>query len=160
MGSKNIQRVVFAELADAKAVMVLVSTDFGHKLRAYDMIKATGVRLNSAGLVEARRDIIETGELLIAVSAEFRRLHTSCECPTTDEEINQGIADVVKFVADIKADDKAAGPVDKNPAHAAEDLRKFLTASGIGGSFPGDASGLIMGLSTGNPENDGTGLYL
>ncbi len=159
MESKNIQRVTFAELSDAKAVMIVLSTDFGHKVHAYRMIKSTGVRLNSAGLVEARRDIIETGELLIGVSAEFKRLHVSCPCPTTNDEISQLIADVVGMVADIKGDAEKAGPTDRNPQHAAEDLVKFLGVSGF--ELPeGFDPSTIVGLSDGNGDQPGTGLYL
>lgn len=160
MESKNIQRVVFAELADAKSVMVLVSSDFGHKLHAYQQMKSLGMRPNSAAMTEARRDTTETGELLIAVAAEFKRLHVDCDCGTTPEEISQGIADVVKFVAEIKADTEAAGPVDNNPAHAIEDLETFLNAVGapvppdvFGGSAP-DVRNARYG------DGDGTGLYL
>lgn len=161
MESKNIQRVVFAELADAKAVMVLVSTDFGHKLSAYNQIKSMGVRLNSAGLAEARRDITETGELLIGVAAEFKRLHGSCDCGTTDDEISQGIADVVKFVAEIKEDTELAGPTDKNPEHAAQDLSKFLDAVGFRGvALPFDASDLPDTRNASGGNEPGTGLYL
>lgn len=159
MKSKYIQRVVFVDLADAKSVMVLVSSDFGHKLHAYQQLKSLGMRPNSAAMTEARRDTTETGLLLIAVAAEFKRLHVDCDCGTTDEEISQGIADVVKFVAEIEADTDAAGPVDTNPAHAVEDLQTFLGA--VGAAIPpgmfGDAP------DTRNArygDGDGTGLYL
>jgi hypothetical protein len=156
MESKHIQRVTFAELADAKSVMVLVSNDFNQKGRAYEMMRAIGVRPNSGAMAEARRDVTAPGELLLAVTAEFRRLHVDCPCSTTDDEIREGEESIKVKLQEIKAEADKAGPTDDNPEHAAEDLLKFLGATGIPVPEGFDASQL-PGLSSGN---EGTGMYL
>lgn len=155
MESKHIQRVTFAELADAKTVMVMVADSAEHKWGAYRMLVQMGMRPNSGAMVEARRDIAETLGLLIAVSEEFRRLHVDCDCPTTDAEIEQGTAELRERLAGIEREQAAAGPVDTNPAHAADDLRKFLGIT-TGVQVPeGFDRSEIPGLSSG----EGTGFY-
>jgi hypothetical protein len=154
MESKNI-RVTFAELADVKAVMVLVSADLDTKWRAYTTLRSLGMRANSAAMAEARRDVSATAELLLVVTAEFRRLHTDCPCPTTDAEIAEGMESVEQLLSEVREHEAEAGPVDTDPGHAAEDLVKFLGATGIQVPEGYDRSE-IPGLSYG----DGTGMYL
>lgn len=156
MESKNIQRVTFAELSDAKSVMVLVQADIEHKWSAYRTMVSMGVRPNSGAMAEARKDIVETLQLMLAVTDEFQRLHTDCPCPTTNEEIEEGKSRLREALDRVNQEAAEAGPVDNDPAHAIEDLQKFLGATG----FPvpeGFDRMDVPGLSTGN---DGTGMYL
>lgn len=154
MESKNI-RVTFSNLEDVKLVMVLVSSDADQKYRAYKMLQQIGTRPNSASMAEARRDNIATLELLLSIGEEFERLHVDCPCPTTPEEVSQGLVQLRERIAEIKADDATAGPVDTDPVHAQEDLLKFLGATGIPVPEGFDRQE-IPGLSYGN----GTGMYL
>lgn len=161
MESKNI-RVTFSHLEDVKLVLVLVSSDADQKYRAYSMLKDMGQRPNSAAMAEARRDNIATLELLLSIAEEFKRLHVDCPCPTTPEEVDQGLTQLRERIEEIKADDASAGPVDNNPQHAMSDLRQFL--SDVGLSFPTDdelTGGQIPGTRNARFDgNDGTGLYL
>ncbi len=161
MESKNI-RVTFSHLEDVKLVMVLVSSDADQKYRAYSLLKSMGHRPNSAAMAEARRDNIATLELLLSIGEEFKRLHVDCPCPTTPEEVDQGLTQLRERIEDIKADDASAGPVDNDPQHAMSDLRQFLSDVGLpfptddeltGGQLPGTRNARFDG-------NDGTGLYL
>jgi len=159
MESKNIQRVTFAELADTKLVLVLLSADADQKYRAYRMLVQMGQRLNSAAMAEARRDNIATLELLLSVATEFRRLHVDCPCSTTPEEVEEGIKQIRERLDSVKADDASAGPIDTDPNHAAEDLVNFLSATGM--EIPeGFDPRSLPGLRAGNDPYDGTGLYL
>jgi hypothetical protein len=154
MESTNIQRVMFAELADAKAIMVMVATDLEQKWGAYQTLKSIGMRPNSGAMTEARRDITETIGLMIAVASEFRRLHVDCPCSTTDEEIETGITDLRERLAQIGQETADAGPVDTDPGHAIDDLQKFLGVVGV--QVPeGFDRREIPGMATG----DGTGFY-
>lgn len=154
MESKNIQRVMFAELADAKAVMVMVSTDLEQKWGAYSTLKSIGMRPNSGAMTEARRDITETIGLLMAVALEFQRLHVDCPCSTTDEEIETGITELRERLAQIERETADAGPVDTDPGHAVDDLQKFLGVVGV--QVPeGFDRREIPGMAT----DDGTGFY-
>ena len=155
MESKNIQRVTFAELSDAKSMMVLVQADIEHKWSAYRTMVSLGVRPNSGAMAEARKDITETLGLLLAVTDEFQRLHVDCPCPTTNEEIEAGKIELRKALDKVNREAEEAGPVDNDPVHAIEDLQKFLGATG----FPvpeGYDRQEIPGMAYG----DGTGLYL
>jgi hypothetical protein len=160
MESKNIARVTFAELDDVKSVMVLVSGELNDKGRAYSLMNASGIRKNSAAMVEARRDILATGELLLSILDEYRRLHVTCECPVTDEQIAQGQEEIRGNLNKVREDAANCGPVDESPEHAAEDLIKMLGASGVQLPPGFDPSALLPGLSTGNGDESGTGLYL
>lgn len=154
MESKNIQRVTFAELADAKAVMVMVSNDLEHKWGTYTTLKGIGMRPNSGAMTEARRDISETIGLLMAVALEFQRLHVNCPCPATAEEIETGIIELRERMAQIESETAAAGPVDTDPGHAIDDLQRFLGVVGVQVPEGYDRSE-IPGMSTG----EGTGFY-
>jgi hypothetical protein len=157
MESKHIQRVTFAELADAKAIMVMVAGDLEHKWSAYQTMKSLGVRNNSGAMAEARRDISDTIDLMITVASEFRRLHVDCPCSTTDEEIAEGIAELRRRETQLATETAEAGPVDTDPVHAIGDLQKFLGAVGLEvpeGFDRQDVPGLRY------DGNDGTGLYL
>lgn len=158
MESKNIQRVTFAELADAKAVMMMVATDLEQKWGAYQTLKSIGMRPNSGALTEARRDITETIGLMLAVAGEFRRLHVDCPCSTTDEEIETGINDLRERLAQITQETADAGPVDTDPGHAIDDLQKFLGVVGVQVPEGYDRS-QIPGMRYGE-LSDGTGTYL
>lgn len=154
MESKNIQRVTFAELADVKLFLVLIADNAESKWSAYKQMSALGMRPNSGAMTEARRDITETLGLYIAVTEEFRRLHVGCECPTTNEEIEDGIKELKSKLAEIEKETADAGPVDTDPGHAIADLRTFLGAVGM--QVPeGFDRKEIPGMSTG----DGTGFY-
>lgn len=159
MESKNIQRVTFAELADAKAVMVMVAGDLESKWGAYQTLKSIGMRPNSGAMTEARRDITETIGLMLAVAGEFRRLHVDCPCSTTDEEIETGITELRERLAQVTQETADAGPVDTDPGHAIDDLQKFLGMVGIPDVPEGFDRSQLPGMRYGE-LSDGTGTYL
>lgn len=157
MESKNIARVTFTLLVDVKAVMVMVAGRLDEMLRAYRMMSGIGVRANSPAMAEARKDVTNTLRLAIAVGEEFRRLHVDCECATTDAEIDEGNAIMRKILAEVQRDTVAAGPIDRDPEHAVDDLQKFLGVAGF--DVPEGFDRMqIPGMSV--DPNEGTGLYL
>lgn len=159
MESKHIQRVTFSILEDVRLVLILVSSEADMKYRAYKQMQSLGIRPNSGGMAEARRDNIATLELLLSISEEFQRLHVDCPCPTTPEEVDQALTRIRERIAEIKADDSSAGPTDTDPGHTIEDLRQFL--SDVGFPVPDELSGDLPDVRNARFDgNDGTGLYL
>ena len=166
MESKYIQRVTFAELSDAKSVMMLVQEHVETQWAAYQAMGSLGLRPNAAAFAEARKDIMKSISFLIEVMGEFQRLHVDCTCPVTHQEIEAGKQHLAEALERVHQEEQQAGPVDTDPAHAMADLRMFLGAVGM--PVPEGYDRMDIPPSTGrngvfelsDDDSKGTGLYL
>jgi F420-0:gamma-glutamyl ligase len=145
MESKNIHRVTFAELADARLVMTLVSSHADMLVRSAAHMKSIGIADNSPAMAEARKDCRSVAELIIACIDEFSRLHVECDCTVTDEQIRETRRGFVEMIAGIDAETAAAGPINRDPVRAVEELNRALKS--FTGAEYETSSGLAETLS-------------
>lgn len=167
MESKNIQEsneapsVTFSHLEDVKDYMMFIVDTVATKQRAAGQMAALGIAENSASMNEARRDTRRSAQLLMSVYGEFKRLHSgNCNCPITDEQIDEAISAVQELISDI---DKSQAHADAlPPISRADEVDGMISSLGaiLGGRMDGFGPVDTSGVRDASGGSTGTGMYL
>lgn len=161
MGSKNLQRVMFQELADARMMLTLLTANIEAMRRASNTMAGI-YPLNHPAMNEARRDARHALELLSEVYSEFLRLHSQCteaECSLTEGDVEESKAEVAMIIELIDDEARQADKLPPLPDNGSHDLLSRI-ADAIGVTLEPLKSDLPQRKTRNDTLEQGTGYYL